>query len=262
MRWRSSRRRRAGRAACGFETLVASPGRQAANAGELVRALEGASGAPVRVLGREEEALLGYQGAVAAAGPFEGAVAVCDVGGGSTQLAIGLPDRGPSWLRSFDIGSLSLTTAALDADPPGKSAVKVAREHVEREFDGLVAPLPRNCTRSWRQRAGSSPPRGPDARRRGAARGRVRPPQEPVADDQQDVWRPARARSDAPGRRAHPLGRSAPSDGALPSRGQGPAGRRGARARGAPRRCLDVGPSPSARALAPAAGRELLDAPA
>ncbi len=127
------------------ETLVASPGRQAGNAGELVRSLEGVSGAPVRVLGREEEALLGYQGAVAASGPFEGAVAVCDVGGGSTQLAIGLPDREPSWLRSFDIGSLRLTTEALDGDPPEKSVVKVARSVVQRELEGLVVPLPRTA---------------------------------------------------------------------------------------------------------------------
>ncbi|MGH3082942.1 MAG: hypothetical protein ACRDNP_02585 [Gaiellaceae bacterium] len=124
------------------ETLVASPGRQASNAGELIRALEGVSGAPVRVLGREEEALLGYQGAVAAAGPFTGVVAVCDVGGGSTQLAIGLPDRSPSWLRSFDIGSLRLTTEALHGDPPGKRAVNAAREVVQRELATLVVPLP------------------------------------------------------------------------------------------------------------------------
>lgn len=124
------------------ETLVASPGRQASNAGELVRALEQVSGAPVRVLGREEEAMLGYQGAVAAAGPFTGAVAVCDVGGGSTQLAVGLPDRRPSWLRSFDIGSLRLTTEALEGDPPGKRAVAAARDLVQGELDGLVVPLP------------------------------------------------------------------------------------------------------------------------
>lgn len=124
------------------ETLVASPGRQASNAGELVRALERVSGAPVRVLGREEEAMLGYQGAVAAAGPFTGTVAVCDVGGGSTQLAVGLPDRGPSWLRSFDIGSLRLTTEALDDDPPAKRAVAAARDLVQRDLDGLVVPLP------------------------------------------------------------------------------------------------------------------------
>jgi exopolyphosphatase / guanosine-5'-triphosphate,3'-diphosphate pyrophosphatase len=125
-----------------FETLVASPGRQAANAGELVRALEAASGAPVRVLGREEEARLGYQGAVTAAGPFEGAVAVCDVGGGSTQMAIGLPDRGPSWLCSYDVGSLRLTAETLERDPPGKSEIRVARGIVQRELEGLVVPLP------------------------------------------------------------------------------------------------------------------------
>ncbi len=126
-----------------LETLVASPGRQAANAGALVRALEVVSGAPVRVLGREEEARLSYQGAVVAAGPFDGAVAVCDVGGGSTQLAIGLSDRGPSWLRSFDIGSLRLTTETFaGGDPPGKGAVNLARGLACREFDGLVVPLP------------------------------------------------------------------------------------------------------------------------
>ena len=124
------------------ETLVASPGRQASNTGELVRRLEQASRAPVRVLGREEEAMLGYQGAVAAAGPFAGAVAVCDVGGGSTQLAVGLPDQGPSWLRSFDIGSLRLTTEALGDDSPGKRAVAAARDLVKGELDGLVVPLP------------------------------------------------------------------------------------------------------------------------
>jgi exopolyphosphatase/guanosine-5'-triphosphate,3'-diphosphate pyrophosphatase len=96
----------------------------------------------VRVLGREEEALLGYQGAVAGAGPFDGAVAVCDVGGGSTQLAIGLPDCAPSWLRSFDIGSLRLTAETLERDPPGKSEIRAARGIVQRELEGLVVPLP------------------------------------------------------------------------------------------------------------------------
>lgn len=106
------------------EVLVASPGRQAANASELVRALEDAARAQVRVLGREEEARFGYLGALAGAEELRGAVGVCDVGGGSTQLAVGPPDGEPAWLRSLDVGSLRLTTAVLSGDPPGRRRSK------------------------------------------------------------------------------------------------------------------------------------------
>jgi exopolyphosphatase/guanosine-5'-triphosphate,3'-diphosphate pyrophosphatase len=125
-----------------LEVLIASPGRQAANTGALVRALEQSTGAPVRVLGREEEATLGYHGAVAATTPEEGAVAVCDVGGGSMQLAIGSPSAGPAWLRSFDVGSLRLTAEVLTGDPPSKKAVVAARSLVRGHLEGLVVPLP------------------------------------------------------------------------------------------------------------------------
>jgi exopolyphosphatase/guanosine-5'-triphosphate,3'-diphosphate pyrophosphatase len=126
-----------------LETLVASPGRQAENGGELVRRLEAATGNYVRVLRRVEEARLAYDGAVASARPDGETVAVCDVGGGSTQLAIGTQDRGPVWLRSLDIGSLRLTAQAFAQDPPGKKAAAVARRLVAEHFDGVVFPLPK-----------------------------------------------------------------------------------------------------------------------
>jgi exopolyphosphatase / guanosine-5'-triphosphate,3'-diphosphate pyrophosphatase len=125
-----------------LDVLVASPGRQAVNAAELVRRLERVADSRVRVLGREEEAKLGYRGAVCNGGPFNAAVAVCDVGGGSTQLAVGVSDYGPAWMRSLDVGSLILTSQAFDKDPPGKKAVSAARERVEAHFDGLAPPLP------------------------------------------------------------------------------------------------------------------------
>ncbi len=125
-----------------LEVLVASPGRQSTNAGELIRLLERKAGAPVRVLGREEEAWLGFLGAVASAGPLEGAVAVCDVGGGSTQLAVGLSEAGPVWMRSLDIGSLRLHAQAIEGNGSGKKAVAAARERVHEQFAGLAAPLP------------------------------------------------------------------------------------------------------------------------
>jgi exopolyphosphatase / guanosine-5'-triphosphate,3'-diphosphate pyrophosphatase len=124
------------------EVLVASPGRQALNAGDLVRGLERTSRARVRVLGREEEALLAYHGAVGCAATGEELVAVCDVGGGSTQIAAGSPELGAVWLRSVDIGSLRLTAAALGKGSPGKKAVAKARTLVHEAFDGLAPPLP------------------------------------------------------------------------------------------------------------------------
>jgi exopolyphosphatase / guanosine-5'-triphosphate,3'-diphosphate pyrophosphatase len=125
-----------------LEVLVASPGRQSENGSELLRRLEAAAAAPVRLLRRDEEARLAYDGAVACAGIGAGTVAVCDVGGGSTQLAIGLSGAGPAWVRSLDVGSLRLTAQALGYDLPGKKAVNEARRLVRAQFAGLVLPLP------------------------------------------------------------------------------------------------------------------------
>ena len=122
--------------------VAASPGRQAANAGELIRLLAQAGRVAVRVLSPEEEGALAFDGALAAIRPPEGLVAVCDVGGGSTQLAVGTRDAGPVWIRSIDIGSLRLTTRSLPNDPPGKKAMTAARAVVAAEFAGLAPPLP------------------------------------------------------------------------------------------------------------------------
>jgi exopolyphosphatase/guanosine-5'-triphosphate,3'-diphosphate pyrophosphatase len=128
-----------------LETLVASPGRQAENGSELLRRLEFASQTTVRVLRRDEEARLAYEGAIALTRVDAQTVGVCDVGGGSAQLAVGIPGGGPTWLRSLDIGSLRLTTQAFDHDPPGKKAVNAARKIVREQFDGLVLPLPKEA---------------------------------------------------------------------------------------------------------------------
>jgi exopolyphosphatase/guanosine-5'-triphosphate,3'-diphosphate pyrophosphatase len=136
-----ARRRRCVR----VETLVASPGRQAENGGELLRRLEQAAQTTVRVLRRDEEARLAYEGAVACCRVDAPTVAVCDVGGGSTQLAVGIPGNRPTWLRSIDMGSLRLTTQAFERDPPGKKAVAAARRLVREHFDGVVLPLPKEA---------------------------------------------------------------------------------------------------------------------
>src|SRR6516164_759233 len=117
-----------------LEILVTSPGRQALNGRELIARIEAAAeGAPVRLLSAQEEGRLGFLGAIAGTrGPARRLVAVCDVGGGSSQVAVGTRREGLAWVRSIDIGSMRLTSRLLGEDPPGDAAVARARDEVER----------------------------------------------------------------------------------------------------------------------------------
>jgi exopolyphosphatase / guanosine-5'-triphosphate,3'-diphosphate pyrophosphatase len=125
-----------------IDVLVTSPGRQSENAGDLLAALHAADAHDVRVLTAEEEAELAWVGAVAAADDLPGTVAVCDVGGGSTQIVVGTQSGGPSWARSFDIGSLRLTRRLLGDDPPEPAAVAAARVEAARELSTGLQPMP------------------------------------------------------------------------------------------------------------------------
>jgi exopolyphosphatase / guanosine-5'-triphosphate,3'-diphosphate pyrophosphatase len=98
-----------------LDVFLTAPGRQASNAEELVASLSRAAGVQARVLTKEEEGTLAYRGAVLTAGiPLPSRIAVCDVGGASTEIAVGRPSREPEWIESVDLGSVRLTTRAGD----------------------------------------------------------------------------------------------------------------------------------------------------
>ena len=103
---------------CGVESLdvfLTAPGRQSANAAELVVALARAADQPVRVLTTDEEGRLAYVGAIATADvALPGTVVVCDVGGASTEIAVGSPGHPAEWVASVDLGSVRLTARAAD----------------------------------------------------------------------------------------------------------------------------------------------------
>ena len=69
-------------------------------------------------------------------------VAVVDVGGGSTEIAVGTPLSGAAWVRSVDVGSLRLTRQLLAGDPPGRRAVERARTVVSGAFADIRPPAP------------------------------------------------------------------------------------------------------------------------
>ena len=127
------------------EVVITAPGRQAENGDELAHALAQATRAEVRVLGAEEEGALAYAGAVLAAGETHGTIAVCDMGGGSTEIAVGAPPDPPVWVRSVDLGALRLAEACFENDPPGPDELAAAAAKATSAFSGLVPPAPQRA---------------------------------------------------------------------------------------------------------------------
>jgi exopolyphosphatase/guanosine-5'-triphosphate,3'-diphosphate pyrophosphatase len=125
-----------------LEVIVTAPGRQSRNGRELVLELARATGAPVRVLSADEEGRLAFAGAIAGSDLIGDSIAVCDVGGGSTEVVVGTRRDGPAWLRSFDVGAVRLSGRYLSGDPPRKTGVNAARDEVAAALEGLAPPLP------------------------------------------------------------------------------------------------------------------------
>jgi exopolyphosphatase/guanosine-5'-triphosphate,3'-diphosphate pyrophosphatase len=98
-----------------LDVFLTAPGRQAGNSAELVAALTRAAGAQARVLTKDEEGTLAYRGAVLTASiTLPERIAVCDIGGASTEIAVGSPGGDPDWIESVDLGSVRLTARAGD----------------------------------------------------------------------------------------------------------------------------------------------------
>jgi exopolyphosphatase/guanosine-5'-triphosphate,3'-diphosphate pyrophosphatase len=122
------------------DVFVTSPGRHAGNAAALVATIARATGEYVRVLSAKEEGELAYEGAVATTPLGREPVAVCDVGGGSSEIAVGDRRRGSFWSASVDLGSLRLTAKALDDDPPTPGQLAEAQRLVAAQLAPIDPP--------------------------------------------------------------------------------------------------------------------------
>lgn len=117
--------------------------RGAANRSELVAEVERQAGLPVDVLDGEDEARLAFLGATATLPALpDGTIGVVDVGGGSTEIALGTISGGVGWSRSLPVGSGVLADSYAHGDPPAAVELQRMREHAAGIFEGVSPPSP------------------------------------------------------------------------------------------------------------------------
>jgi exopolyphosphatase / guanosine-5'-triphosphate,3'-diphosphate pyrophosphatase len=115
--------------------------RDAPNAGELAAEIDLLTGFPLRVLSEAAEAEMSFLGATSVSDlDGSGPVAVADVGGGSSELAVGTPGAKPGWWHSMAIGSSALARECLFSDPPSADEVAACRERAAEVVRRLDPP--------------------------------------------------------------------------------------------------------------------------
>ena len=118
--------------------------RDAKNRDEVVQHIQQTTGLNVSTLSKEDEAFLTFRGAVSGLSVRNSSVAVVDIGGGSTEIALG---RNNQVLRhvSLDMGSVRLTERFLVQSPPSTQHLQLAEQFV-RDLLSQAPTLEQNTT--------------------------------------------------------------------------------------------------------------------
>jgi exopolyphosphatase/guanosine-5'-triphosphate,3'-diphosphate pyrophosphatase len=113
--------------------LATSGSRDARNAPEFFASVKKDFGIPVRVISGEEEAGLSFRGALSGLKNDPAAIAVLDIGGGSSEI-VGLEGKG-LFRFSFDMGCVRLSERFLKHDPALGSEIQELVAFVKPELE-------------------------------------------------------------------------------------------------------------------------------
>ncbi len=112
--------------------------REATNGAHLLEQLEVATRCPVRLLDGSEEARLVYEGIRDTLPLGDLPTLVCDLGGGSLELAVG-SSGDVLWQASFPLGASRLTASMTTTDPVAPDEADAVCEHVRTTIAPAVA---------------------------------------------------------------------------------------------------------------------------
>lgn len=105
-------------------------------------------GSVAEVISGDEEARLSFAGAVGEFDPADGPFVVTDLGGGSTEVVLGV-DGEVVAAKSVNIGCVRLTERVLHSDPPPPAEVSTAHEVARGELQAAFDAVPVDRARTW-----------------------------------------------------------------------------------------------------------------
>jgi exopolyphosphatase/guanosine-5'-triphosphate,3'-diphosphate pyrophosphatase len=123
-----------------------SAARDAANRDDFFAAAEAVVGTRPELLGGDEEGALSFAGATASLDSEDGPFLVVDIGGGSTEFAVGPAPEGnrlvPTGVMSVDVGCVRITERFLHHDPPTAEELAQALSVVDSYLDDVAREVP------------------------------------------------------------------------------------------------------------------------
>jgi exopolyphosphatase/guanosine-5'-triphosphate,3'-diphosphate pyrophosphatase len=118
-----------------------SAARDASNRDDFFAAATAVVGATPELLGGDEEARLSFLGATSDLDADDGPFLVVDIGGGSTEFAVGSSGE-PDGVLSTDIGCVRITEKFLHSDPPAPEELSQAFDVVRGHLDDVARVIP------------------------------------------------------------------------------------------------------------------------
>jgi exopolyphosphatase/guanosine-5'-triphosphate,3'-diphosphate pyrophosphatase len=124
----------------GVRIAATSASRDAANRNDFFGPATEILGAAPELISGSEEAQLSFDGATADLPPIDGRTLVVDIGGGSTEFALGTAHLEGS--LSVDMGCVRMTEKFLEHDPPLPEELSNALSVVEQHLDDVSREVP------------------------------------------------------------------------------------------------------------------------
>ena len=118
--------------------VATSAVREAKNRSEFIKQVRKATGIDIEVISGVEEARLIHLGVLNAIGIHDQSMFVCDIGGGSTEVVVGLDDE-VMFARSFKLGAVRLTDRFFADTTLHPSAIPSCRSFIRSSLS-VVAP--------------------------------------------------------------------------------------------------------------------------